>query len=85
MEQDVYDARCNPERKRVLHAFGDGATHTSQDRAGWGVVIYEQTGRNTRSELMRDRGRLPGKQANDSAETQAILRALLHTHPKMSW
>ena len=64
----------------VLHAFGDGATWTDQDEAGWGSVITKEGDRNTRSELRSTRGRVAGKQTNDSAETTAILGSLLNTH-----
>jgi ribonuclease HI len=39
------------------------------------------TGRAIREEILTREGRISGKQSNDAAETEAILMALLHTHP----
>ena len=66
----------------VLHAFGDGATWTDLDEAGWGSVITKEGDGDTRSEVRSTRGRVAGKQTNDSAETTAILGSLLNTHPE---
>jgi ribonuclease HI/exonuclease III len=86
LELDVFEARSMPRQQSKLHAFGDGATHAEQDRAGWGMTVVRETtecltGRVIREEILTREGRIAGKQSNDAAETEAILMALLHTHP----
>ena len=63
---------------REVHAFGDGATYASEDRAGWGSYRVEGEGGRVHSSS----GRLAGKQSNDKAETMAILQALVNTSPE---
>ena len=79
--EDLGEAERITQRHTVVHAFGDGATWTQLDKAGWGIALYEE-GAERIEEFKSSRGRVAGKQSNDAAETTAILQSLLGTHPE---
>ena len=66
-------------------SYGDGATWTAEDKAGWGICMEKidpTVGRRVqpREYCKEAKCRVEGEQRNDSAEAQAILEALLRVH-----
>ena len=77
IEKDIESATLIGRTREAMHAFGDGATWADEGRSGWATV---RMGGGREAETVR--GRVPGKQTNDAAETRAILQALLETNPR---
>ena len=75
---DKAEAESKTRRRQAVRAFGDGSTYASEDRAGWGMVLNLE---DDPIPLSLHWGRTAGEQTNDAAETSAILRAMLETHP----
>ena len=86
--EDVTAAHRNKKEDKGTQwiSYGDGATWTAEDKAGWGICMekVDQTvnRRVQPPEYCKEvKGRVVGEQRNDTAEAQAILEALLRVHP----
>ena len=75
LDDDEEQARSVPETGGVWEAYGDGATYSQENRAGWGRWATNK------GEHREGRGRLQGEQMNDGAEAMAILENLKGTNP----
>ena len=78
--QDQSRAHLAPRLNATIHAFGDGATWTAQDKAGWGTYLMRRDEQGNEVDIQNHKGRLSGTQQNDAAETMAIIIALTKTN-----
>ena len=77
---DQERAEANARTSETWEAYGDGATWKEDQRAGWGLCIGN-TGQEKGDYKKEKCGRVQGAQENSTAETTAILEALLAVHP----